>query len=224
MIIYEELFKKFGFSNSHLKIIELVGKNKKILEIGCSVGFMTKVFYENGCQVDLVEVDKKAINKARKFARKAINDSIENPKVIQMLEQDYDFIIMADVLEHLVDCGLVLKNLSRIGLPETTLIISLPNIASWFMRKQLFFKGNFEYQESGLLDKTHLHFFTVNSLPIFLKKSNWQVEELIGTILIYPFKERVEKIPIISFLINKIAEKYKNLSYFHFVTIAKKSV
>lgn len=134
---------------------------------------------------------------------------------------------MADVLEHLVNPSDVLKIIREISSNKTKLLISMPNIASWVMRKQLFFKGDFEYQESGLLDKTHLHFYTVETLSEFLFKSGWKVEKIIGTITRLPFEGTILKIPFLGWLFKKtispiLVERFRNLSYYHFLTIAHK--
>lgn len=217
--IYEDTAMRHGLSPTQLKIVELVAKDKEILEIGPATGYMTKKFVENHCRVDVVEIDKHAAAKIKRLARKIIRDSIENPAVFKKLNGNYDFIIMADVLEHLVNPELALKRLLAVATPQTKLLISLPNIASWVMRKQLFFKGDFEYQESGLLDKTHLHFYTVNTLPKILSDSGWKVLKIIGTITRVPLESFIGKIP---FLRQFLVKKYKNLSYYHFLIVAQK--
>jgi len=226
MVIYEEIFKKYGFSKTQQKILEIVGSRKKILEIGASSGYMTKVFLDNGCIVDVVETNKIASLKIPKKVRNILNYSIEDVKVAGRLANDYDFIIMADVLEHLIDPAKALKNIDKIA-KNSRLIISLPNVASWPMRKQLFFRGDFQYQQSGLLDKTHLHFYTVNTLPKLLSENGWQTENIIGTIQRLPFEETLRKIPIVgwlfkTFLYAIIVKKYQNLSYYHFLVVAHK--
>lgn len=225
--IYESIATRYGLSLTQLKIVELVGKNKEILEIGPATGYMTKKFIQNGCVVDIVEIDKDAAAKIKLLARKIIRDSIENPTVFKKLNKSYDFIIMADVLEHLIYPEQVLKRLLKIATPQTKLLISLPNIASWPMRKQLFFKGDFEYQESGILDRTHLHFYSVNTLPKILADSGWRVLRIVGTITRLPLEGLIGKILLIGWLFKKtlrqrVVEKYKNLSYYHFLVIAHK--
>ncbi len=226
-VIYEDIYKKFGFSKSQEEILNLVGKNKIVLEIGASSGYMTSFFLKNNCTVDVIEINKSAYKKISPRVRSKINYSIEDIRILKMLSNDYDFIIMADVLEHLIDPPKILKSLLKIANDKTKLIISIPNVASWPMRKQLFFKGDFEYQESGLLDKTHLHFYTVNTLPKLLLASGWRVENIIGTILRLPFEKTIEKVPIIGWLFKNLiyktfVERYKNLSYYHFLVVAQK--
>lgn len=226
MIVYEQNFQKYGLSLTHLEILKIVGKNKVVLEIGSSSGYMTRALLDNSCIVDVVEINKEAVSKISKKTRKIFNRSIENPKIFGMLK-DYDFIIMADVLEHLVDPAGVLKNLLKTVSLKTRLIISLPNIASWVMRKQLFFEGNFEYQETGILDKTHLHFYSVNTLPKILLENGWKTEKVIGTITRLPLEGLINKIPILRWIFKKVlyktlVNKYRNLAYYHFLAIASK--
>lgn len=219
MSVYEKIYKKFDFSTTQLEIIKIIGQSKTILEIGPSTGYMTKVFLRNACIVDVVENDRKSFSKLPGGIRKAFKSSIEDKSIMNKIGKDYDFIIMADVLEHLINPENFLKKLHKKISGKTTLLISVPNIASWVMRKQLFFKGDFEYQESGLLDKTHLHFYTVNALPKILSGCGWKVLKITGTITRVPLESLIGKIP---FLRKFIVEKYKNLSYYHFLVIARK--
>ncbi len=228
MIIYEELNKKYGLSPTQQKIVSLVGKTQKVLEIGSSTGYMTRLFLQNDCQVTVIENSKEAFKKVSLLKVKAIDKSIEDSGVISQLDSDYDYIIMADVLEHLVEPEAVLQLLSKISSKKTKLLISLPNVVSWPMRKQIFFKGDFEYQESGPLDQTHLHFYTVKTLPKQLLKNGWKIEEIIGTVTLLPFQQTLGKIPEIGKLFSKVvypklAKKFSNLGYYHFLTVAKKA-
>lgn len=227
MNVYEEIFKRYGLSLTQQKILETVGGKKTVLEIGSSTGYMTKGFLENGCIVDVVESDKEAIAKLPKRVRKVIHSSIEDHNIYPKLGS-YDFIVVADVLEHLVSPESVLRKLARISTAQTKLVISLPNVASWIMRKQLFFKGDFEYQDSGILDKTHLHFYTVNTLPKIVEANGWKIINITGTIIRLPFEGLISRIPLLGWIFKKtlyqwLVNKYKNLAYYHFLTIASKA-
>ncbi len=227
MSVYDKIFRQHGFSPTQLEIIKLVGKNKIILEVGPSTGYMTRAFLKNDCTIDVVELNKESLTKLPRSVRKVINHSIEDSSTESFLSKDYDFIVMSDVLEHLINPSAVLKMLRRLATDKTKLLVSLPNIASWPMRKQLFFKGNFEYQDSGLLDRTHLHFYSVDTLPQLLLENGWKVEKIVGTIIRLPFEETISKIPVLGFLFKtlvykNLVEKYKNLSYQHFLIVAHK--
>lgn len=222
--IYEDIYNNHGLSLTQKRIIDLVGDNKTILEIGASSGYMTELFLKNNCKVDVIEVDKNAASDISKKTRKIIYGSIEEISIINQLNKDYDFIVLADVIEHLVDPQKVLKNLKMIATKKTKLLLSTPNIAYWAIRKELFFEGSFEYQESGILDKTHLHFYTTKTLPKLLTTSGWKVDELIGTIIRIPFEGVISKTPILNLFLNFlkdfISKKYNNLSFVHLLAIA----
>lgn len=227
MIVYDTIFQKYGLSPTQQEILKVVGQNKTILEIGASTGYMTRAFLENGCTVDVVEENIEAVSKIPQKARHIFGKSIEDKKVYRLLGRDYEFIVMADVLEHLVKPEEALKNLTKIATSSTKLLVSLPNVACWAMRKQLFFKGDFEYQDNGLLDKTHLHFYTVNTLTKVLTDNGWKVERVVGTITRLPLEGLISKMPLAGWFFNKavkqkIASKFKNLAYYHFLVIASK--
>lgn len=227
MVIYEKIYKKHGLSKTQQEIVDLVGFNKTVLEIGSSSGYMTNFFLKNNCDVDIIEANKNVFSKLPKGIRKALNYSIEDDSVYKHLDKNYNFIILADVLEHLVNPDKTLKMLKQVASNKTQLIISMPNIASWSMRKQLFFNGDFEYTNSGILDKTHLHFYTPNTLPKLLINNDWIVQSIKGTITRLPFEGVLSKLPIIGlvfkmFFYKKIVLKFPNLAYSHFYVTALK--
>lgn len=227
MIVYDAIFKKYGLSPTQLEILKIVGQGKVVLEIGASTGYMTKAFLDQGCKVDVVEENKEAVKKISKKTRKIFNNSIEDRRTLKQLNKDYQYIVMADVLEHLKKPEQVLKDLVKVVPRDSKLLVSLPNVACWAMRKQLFFKGDFEYQDSGLLDRTHLHFYTVNTLPKLLTDNGWKVSEVMGTITRLPLEGLISKMPVGGWIFKNIVKpgivsKFKNLAYYHFLTIAYK--
>lgn len=226
MSVYEDIYHKAGLSSTHQQIIDLVGKDKKVLEVGSSGGYITKELKKNGCVVDVVELDQHSAKRASVFASNVYIGSIEDQKVIEKLGKDYNVIVLADVLEHLANPQLVLSKLFELGVNSTQLIISTPNIACWPIRKQLFFDGNFQYQDSGILDKTHLHFYTTKTLSKDVVLAKWKVKKLIGSVIRLPFEGFFNKIPLLNLLFKLIkkdlAENFKNLSYIHMILVAEK--
>ena len=225
MSVYSNIYKKHGLSPTQQEILNQVGKKRVVLEIGSSTGYMTKAFLKNSCIVDVVEKDKLALQRAPAGVRKKFNFSIEDVSINKLLNEDYEFIILADVLEHLIDPESVLSSLNKIASKKAKLIISTPNIACWVIRKELFFKGMFEYQESGILDYTHLHLFTVNSLQNILLKNGWRIKDLMGSITRVPFEGLFSKIPLINsfyfkFIRALLVNRYKNLTFQHVLVVA----
>jgi SAM-dependent methyltransferase len=83
-------------------------------------------------------------------------------QVPDIAPRNFDTIIFADVLEHLAWPAGVLKKYADLLKPDGTVIVSLPNVGLWSVRLGLLF-GRFRYQDSGVLDRTHLRFFTRRS-------------------------------------------------------------
>lgn len=222
--IYQRLVDIHGFSAAQKIIISLV-KNSQVLEIGSSAGYMTAEFKKNDCQVDIVEIDKRAAKSAKKFASTVFQGSLEDEKLQQQIIKQYDIIVCADVLEHLVDTEGALKFLKKKLKKDGWILISVPNIACWEMRLKLL-QGNFEYEESGLLDKTHLRFYTYNTFLELLTKLNFKIIRIYPAETRIPLEVSINKIPILGkliiFLIKPIfTANFPNLSFNHYVVQTK---
>ena len=119
-----------------------------------------------------IEPVKKAGEVARGRLDKTLIMTIE--EAIPLLpDGKFDTIIFADVLEHLVDPEGVLINLKSKLAPGGEIFASIPNIRHWYIFQQLL-QGDWEYSEHGLLDKTHLRFFTKKSIVRMFKKCGYQ--------------------------------------------------
>ena len=146
----------------HSKMLEIVGKNKTILEIGCATGYMTKRFKKNNCNITGVEINPKSAEIAKQYCDQIIIGDIEVEKDFPLKKEYFDFILFADVLEHLRFPLRTLVKFKKYLKPEGKFFISLPNVANYRVRMNLL-TGRFNYTEIGLLDKTHLRFFTINT-------------------------------------------------------------
>lgn len=158
--------------NSNSIILRHIQPNSKILEIGSAYGRMTKYLKEElNCDVHIVEVDEESGKAASQWAKESfigkINGNIESPAVFNSLAaldiKDFDYIICADVLEHLHDPKTVLSNLKSLLKSSGSIWISIPNVAHNAVLIDLW-NNKFTYRDVGLLDSTHIKFFTNESL------------------------------------------------------------
>lgn len=223
--IYEQLHDKAGFSPAQKIILSLIQNKKKILEVGSSSGYMTKVLKDRGCSVDVVELDTTALKKVKNIANLTFAGSIEDKKIQDQIKKHYEVIICADVLEHLADPEPVLDFLKTRLDDKGYFLISIPNVAFWEMRKQLFFQGDFSYKESGLMDKTHLRFYSLNNFIDLLKKHKFYIYEMIPAEARFPFEYSISNIPLfgnlfLKFFKSKIIRLWPNLTYYHYVVKA----
>jgi len=156
--------------NSNSVILKNIKPNSKVLEIGCAHGRMTKYLKEIlNCKVTIVEKDIESGEIAKQWAEThyiGVNGDIENIFPIMhmgLLYDTFDYIIFADVLEHLYDPKSVLKKSKSLLKTNGSVWISIPNIAHNSVLIDLW-NNKFEYKDIGLLDNTHFRFFTESSL------------------------------------------------------------
>lgn len=151
--------------NSNSLIARQIVKGSRVLEFGPAYGRLTKYMQkELSCTVDLVELDAKAGSHAMAYARTAClgnpDGDIETYRWESILDaRTYDFIIFADVLEHLRSPQSVLSACRQYLNEHGVILCSVPNIAHSSVILSLW-NDDFTYQGTGLLDRTHVHFFT----------------------------------------------------------------
>jgi 2-polyprenyl-3-methyl-5-hydroxy-6-metoxy-1,4-benzoquinol methylase len=149
---------------THATIIRLAGKNKRVLELGCGPGHMSRILRERGCNVTAIEIDPIAAERASACCENVIVGDLEDMDFDRELGgARFDLIIAADVLEHLKDPAMVLRKIKSHLRPDGYFIVSIPNVAHLSVRLALL-SGRFPYAETGLLDRTHLRFFTRDSV------------------------------------------------------------
>lgn len=150
---------------AHNKILARITKESEVLEFGPASGVMTRVMREDmGCKVSIVELDEEAFNLAMQYAVDGICTNIESFEWIDKFEEKkFDYIIFVDVLEHLHNAEQVLREAKLLLKPGGSVLISVPNIAHNSIIIQLM-NNQFIYQNTGLLDYTHVHHFTFSEL------------------------------------------------------------
>lgn len=223
---YEKNVEEFGFSNAHKIIVSQISEGNVVLEVGSSSGYLTKVLTEKGIIVDILEVEKEPFEKAKKIARNSYFGSIEEKQIQEKIKEKYNVIICADVLEHLVNPDLVLDFLKTKLKKDGILLVSIPNVAYWGMRVHLMFSGDFSYHDSGLMDRTHLRFFSLNNFKDLLKKHGYKIVDLYPAEIRVPLELSLNKLPVIGPFIVKImkgffAKNFQNLSLYHYVVKVK---
>lgn len=145
-----------------------------VLELGPAQGYFTRYLHETlGCVVDAVELDPVMAEAARPWCRTMLVGNLEALPLDTLLPAaSYDVIVVADVLEHLRAPEVLLRTLGGLLKPEGRCIFSVPNVAYGGLIAGLL-QGEFEYRPEGLLDTTHLRFFTQRSLAHILALNGW---------------------------------------------------
>jgi 2-polyprenyl-3-methyl-5-hydroxy-6-metoxy-1,4-benzoquinol methylase len=150
--------------STHTAVVGLVGRAGRVLELGPATGYMSQVFRDQGSAVVGVEIDPHMAEHASEFCERMIVADLDALDFERELGEDrFDAIVAADVLEHLKDPLRVLRALRTFLTEDGAFVVSLPNIAHGSVRLALL-GGVFPYQDLGLLDRTHLRFFTRQSI------------------------------------------------------------
>jgi methionine biosynthesis protein MetW len=159
------------------KIVNSIPDSSAVLDVGCCTGYLAKMLEKKKCKVVGVEFDQNAGNIAKEFCEDVIIADIEAVGSLPYPKAYFDVIVYADILEHLRRPDLVLKKFDPYLKKNGLCIMSLPNIARIEMRLTLLF-GNFNYTEIGLLDKTHLRFFTFKTAKQLISNAGYRIKKV----------------------------------------------
>lgn len=160
------------------RISEIIPDNAKVLDIGAGNGLLACVLREKHKEIiiDGIEPNHFAADLASKNYRHFYQGFAQD--FIDIINrEDYDFIVLADVLEHVNDPLALLLDLSSGLSNKTKIIISVPNIAFGAIRIGLM-NGEFDYVDSGILEKTHVRFFTLKTIEMLVSNINMKIEKL----------------------------------------------
>lgn len=159
--------------------LDQVPKGSKVLDIGCASGFMGEYLQDKKqCTVIGVEMGNDEAKDARKKLSKVVLGDIESKETILKVKKDgqFDVILACAIIEHLKNPTQALITWKSFLKPDGILIITTPNIAHWSMRFSIM-RGRFNYSEYGILDNTHLHFFTPDTFKDSIKIAGYKIEK-----------------------------------------------
>jgi len=172
-------------NSSWYKVYNMIDPNSSVLDIGCSSGNFGEALIKNkNCTVDGIELDQKDAAEAQKKLRKVYNMNIETGSLDDMKEK-YDYIYLGDVIEHLLNPSQALIRIKGLLKNNGKILFSIPNMAHVSLRLMLL-KGDFEYGETGLLDNTHLHFYTLREIERVFQEAGYSISLLDSNEATYP--------------------------------------
>jgi SAM-dependent methyltransferase len=147
--------------SAHMLVVDLVPDGARVLEFGCATGYMSEVLKAGkGCTVTGIEIEPEAGELAKEHCERVIIGDAEELDYDELLGKErFDAILFVDVLEHLKEPGDLLTRIRPFLSRRGSVLASIPNIAHGSVRLALL-AGEFRYRRTGLLDDTHLRFFT----------------------------------------------------------------
>lgn len=158
-------------------VFNTLPRGKRLLSIGVGNGIMERKAKEFGNYVVGVDIDSSCIKNLSRILDESFVLDIEHTKDLPFRKHSFDVILLADVLEHLIDPERILMRLQLYLKDDGYIIVSLPNVANWSIRLALLL-GFFQYSEEGILNKGHLRFFTKKTAIKLCKQAGYEVASL----------------------------------------------
>lgn len=147
-------------NDSRAMALALVGPRRSVLELGCGNGEVTAGLAENGCTVTVIDIDSEGVQKASAWATAGIVANLDEVSLASVLgSQRYERILLGDVIEHLYNPLHLLSQLGTHLEDDGVVVASVPNVAHADVRLMLL-RGDWQANDSGLLDRTHVHHYT----------------------------------------------------------------
>lgn len=167
------------YAGARTDILPFVPPNaKSILDVGCGEGnFGALLKAQGNRRVWGTDIDEDSIGQAKLKLDHAIAGNISEQ--LSLLEDRFfDTIFFNDVLEHLIDPYTLLSKIKTKLTPSGQVIACIPNVRYFRVLNKLLLRRDFEYDESGVMDKTHLRFFTYKSMVRLFQEAGYKVESI----------------------------------------------
>jgi 2-polyprenyl-3-methyl-5-hydroxy-6-metoxy-1,4-benzoquinol methylase len=165
---------------AHAKLLEAVGTGRRVLDVGCSSGYLARPLIERGCVVVGVERDPEAARIARSVCEDVVVGDVEELE-LPYDTASFDVVLCGDLIEHLRDPADFLVRMRPYLRERGRLVLSTPNIANWSIRLSLL-GGRWRYTDRGILDRTHTHLFTRTTLLETLRAAGYRPLEVEFTV------------------------------------------
>ncbi|MFS8068600.1 MAG: methyltransferase domain-containing protein [Byssovorax sp.] len=167
---------KYLVEEQNRALCSLFGRPRTVLDVGCGIGLNGAAAKRTGAHVTGIEIVPASIERAKKVLDEVRVADIEREASLRdaLGKRRFDLMLLADVLEHTTEPRAVLERLVPYLEEDGHVLISLPNVAAWPVRLGLL-AGNFEYTSSGILDDTHLRFFTRESAIAMIEAAGLEV-------------------------------------------------
>ncbi len=166
------------------QIASFIDPGSHVFDIGCGEGQLAAILTDKGCQVDGMDIKLDRVSDSRHHYKNLLEGNIETFDFNRHARK-YDVVVFSDVLEHLQSPEKVLQQATLLLKDKGKAVISLPNVAYYSNRLALLF-GRWEYQDEGILDRTHLRFFTLVTGRELVESCGYVVREMVAELPVIP--------------------------------------
>jgi len=212
--------------SSHSVILNFLGagEGKRLLDVGSADGYLAEILSARGYEVTCLEGDPDLARRAAGKCRRVVVADLDHE--VPQLDGPYDVIVYGDVLEHLRDPLRVFSALNRYLARDGRVCVSVANVAHLWVRIWLLL-GRFDYTERGLLDRTHLRFFTLRTFRRFLREAEMEVIDLVATPvplpLVVPERFHGRWLNLLHGASARVAGLWKRMFGYQFVAVARRA-
>jgi hypothetical protein len=216
-------YKDTDHYSSHAQILDWIAnvRSKTVLEIGPASGYLSRAMRAHGCSVTAIECDA-TVADATSCDRLIIGD-------VQTVDLSglsaFDAIVIGDVLEHLPDPLATLTRLVPLVRSFGYVLVSVPNVAHLWIRLQMLC-GRFDYTDRGILDRTHLRFFTRRTARQLMTDAGLIVLTVQPTPvplpLLWPATGRGGRLAALHWLHHQITRLWPTLFAYQFVLVCRR--
>ena len=165
----------------------------RVVEVGCSSGALAKAYtnINPDCVYTGIEIDPDFAEAAREFCTDVVCGNIEGLAEIQFLQLfPSDCWIFGDTLEHLYDPWSLLRRIKQHCAPDVQIVACIPNAQHWSVQARLN-SGLFRYEDQGLMDRTHIRWFTRTTMIELFESSGYEIVEGFPRIFDEPAREQI---------------------------------
>ena len=209
-------FKATPFG-SHLLLLEEFpeqGEGRRVLDVGCAIGYISEILAQRGFAVTSIDWPNSPHPPTVEFAGADLDNGLPP------LRGKFDYIICADVLEHLRAPVELLKECRERLAPGGVLVGSLPNSGHFYFRWQVLM-GRFPQHQRGLFDSTHLHFYTWDGWVNLLRRAGFRVERVrcsgVPVGLAFPRWKDTRLVRVLEWLTFELASVWKTMCAYQFI-------
>lgn len=191
--------------SSHVYALWMVGRDHDVLDIGCGEGFLAVEVAQKGNRVTGVDVmpEPSQSLKMTDYYSADLNDGLE-PVLEGLKGKRFDRVLLLDILEHLRRPEKILAQCHALVKEEGQVIVSVPNVANIAVRLMLLF-GRFDYNERGILDKTHQRFFTRKTARQLVTQAGYRVVSERMTVIPVELAFGLTSESVLSKVLNRVA-------------------
>lgn len=185
-----------GLVDKYAAVAERLLPGSRVLDVGCHTGYFVAALAARGFAVQGIDADQEAVAVAQRNGVAAACADIESPSFPPPELGEFDVILLMDVLEHLRDPADLLRRLKRLLGANGKVVVTGPNVAYWAVRKNLLL-GRWNYTDGGILDRTHLCFFTARTWRELLESAGYSVVRLDPGEAMFPLEHWFRRLPLL---------------------------